>query len=190
MTSSRCWHLELYLPYLRLLAKGLRIDPRLHFEASDVVMETFARAIKGLKGCTANTEAQLVAWLKRILVNTLNDMVDKAHTQREDVDRERSLQVAVDHSSMLVENILADNQPSPSEQVEKDERLRRLSEAIERLPEAQRTVIIERKLKGASMEEIATSLGRTKKAVADLLHRGVQKLKEYMQESERGTDDR
>jgi RNA polymerase sigma-70 factor (ECF subfamily) len=184
MAAPEQWQPERYRPYLRALARGIHIDPRLRprCDESDLVQIALFKAIQKLDQCHAATEAEFMGWLQTILAHTLADEMDKGHTQKGDVAREQSQQ-AVAESSRRWEQFVS-SQPSPSQVAERHEMSRRLTDAIERLPEDQRTVVVQRKLQGATIEEIAKTLGRTEKAVAGLLHRGMLKLRELLQEPE------
>src|SRR5207253_11471142 len=124
------------------------------------------------------TEAELIAWLQEILANRAIDLVRRERAGKRDVALEQDIQAAVQNSSARLEHLLAHPEPSPSEQVERAEVLLRLTEAVEQLPEDQRSVVILRDLRGASVAEIAGQLGRTEKSVAGLLLRGRRRLRE------------
>src|SRR4051812_11281400 len=98
MTTPSRWQLERYLPLLRLLARRIDLDRRLRvrFDWSDLVSETLLRAHAKIDQCEADTEGELVAWLKVILANTLKDRVRKAHALQCDVNLEQSLYAVVD----------------------------------------------------------------------------------------------
>jgi RNA polymerase sigma-70 factor (ECF subfamily) len=66
------------------------------------------------------------------------------------------------------------------------ERGLRLAAALARLPEDQRRAVELHHLQGRPLAEAASELGRSKGAVAALLFRGLQKLRELLQEDERG----
>jgi RNA polymerase sigma-70 factor (ECF subfamily) len=126
--------------------------------------------------CRAVTEAGRIKWLHTILVNQLRDKIDHAKAARRDFGRERSLHKILDESAATLLDGLKDDQPSPSEQVVRQEEYLRLAAALAQLPEGQRDVVILRELMGKSSAEIATQTNRSEKAVAGLLRRGMQKL--------------
>ena len=68
--------LERCREYLRMLAR-LQLHPRLHgkLDASDVVQQTLLSAHVNREQFRGHTEAELTAWLRRILVRSLANQV-------------------------------------------------------------------------------------------------------------------
>jgi RNA polymerase sigma-70 factor (ECF subfamily) len=180
------WELQRYLPLLRVQARQLHLDPRMRprFDASDLVGETLLKACAELPGIRGSTEAELVAWLQQILANCAIDQVRREKAGKRDVALERSLHAAAGESSARLEVFLRTGGPSPSEEAQQREELLRLAAAIDQLPEAERDVVILRKLMSLSIAEIAEQLGRTKKSVAGLLERGVHRLSQALPKRE------
>jgi RNA polymerase sigma-70 factor (ECF subfamily) len=167
-----------YREYLRLLAR-LQLDPRLQgkLDPSDVVQQTLVKAQQARDQFRGQSEGERVAWLRRILANTLIDAVRKLSGE---VARQRPLEEAMAESSARLEAWLADAEPSPSEQVERQEQLLRLAEALSGLPDDQRLAVELHYLQDESLAEIARRLDRTLPSVAGLLRRGLQKLREHL----------
>src|SRR5262249_9076982 len=71
--------LERYRDYLRLLAR-LQLDPRLRSKLDTSVggQETQRRPYQALEQFRAKTEAELTAWLRRILANQLTDQTARS----------------------------------------------------------------------------------------------------------------
>jgi RNA polymerase sigma-70 factor (ECF subfamily) len=113
-----------------------------------------------------------------VLANVARDL----GRDKRDVGRERSLEAALEESSARLEGWLAAEQSSPSESVERHERLLRLAEALAQLPKDQREAVTLHHLQGWSLAELAKHLGRSEAAVAGLLHRGFKKLRELLQD--------
>ena len=66
----------------------------------------------------------------------------------------------------------------------RSERLLRLAEALEALPEAQREAVELHYWQGWSLAEIAAHLDRSTAAIAGLLQRGLKKLRHLLEEAE------
>jgi RNA polymerase sigma-70 factor (ECF subfamily) len=178
--------LQRYLPQLRVQARQLDLDPRLRrrFDSSDLVGETLLKACAELSGFRGSTEAELVAWLQQILAHCAIDQVRRERAGKRDVALERSPQAAAGESSARLEAFVRARGPSPSEEAQQREEVLRLAAAIDQLPDAERDVVILRKLMGLPIAGIAEQLGRTKKAVAGLLERGLHRLSKTLTERE------
>jgi RNA polymerase sigma-70 factor (ECF subfamily) len=103
---------------------------------------------------------------------------------KRDVARERSLDATLDESSCRLSAWLAAEQSSPSQRAVKGEQLLDLATAVAQLPDDQRDAVVLHHLQGWSLAELAGHLGRSQPAVAGLLHRGLKKLRELLQERE------
>jgi len=170
-----------YRSYLLLLAR-MQLDnrPRQRVDASDVVQQTLLEAHQKRSQFHGN-EADMAAWLRVALANNIRDALRKLRRQKRDVARERSLEVAVDESSQRLGEWLAADTSSPSMRAIRNEDLLRMSDALLRLPEAQRDAVVLHHLYGWTISEVSQRLERTDAAVAGLLHRGLRKLRVHMQ---------
>jgi RNA polymerase sigma-70 factor (ECF subfamily) len=177
--------LERYRNYLRLLAR-MQLDPRLRgkLDPSDIVQQTLLQAHQMQGQFRGTTEAEQAAWLRQILVRTMANAVRDMGRLKRDVGRERSLEAAIEESSLRLEAWLASEQTSPSVRAEKNEQLLRLAEALEQLPEAQREAVVLHHLRGLSLAQLAGQLDRSEAAAAGLLHRGIKRLRELLRDLE------
>src|SRR5262249_38989406 len=147
---------------------------------SGVVQQTLLEAHRSLGRLAAGDTPLRAAWLRQILANNLRDEVRKLGTAARDVDRERSLEAALEQSSSRLEGWLAADQSSPSQQAMRQERMLALAAALARLPDDQRRAVELHHLKGCPLADVAWQLGRSKGAVAALLFRGLRKLRELL----------
>jgi RNA polymerase sigma-70 factor (ECF subfamily) len=185
MPDDGGWPLESYREYLRLLARlNLGRLLRSKIDPSDVVQETMLRAHRHAPQFRGSTRPEWEAFLRRILASTLADAARHYMRDKRDAALERSLEAELEASSGRLESWLTDHEASPSEQVRRQELLAKLAESLARLPEAQRTALELRYLHQppCSLADIAMDLGRTEKAVAGLLCRGLQELRELLRD--------
>ena len=179
--------LEKYRDYLRLLAR-MEMDPRVQakLDPSDLVQQTLLKAYQALGQFRYRTEAEVAAWLRKILVNSLIDAVRQFGTAGRDINLERSLE----ESASRMEAWLGAQESSPSERAERNELLLRLAGALDRLPTDQRTAVELKHLRGQSLHEIGQQMGRSVTAVAGLLRRGIDRLQALLTDEKGGDDER
>jgi RNA polymerase sigma-70 factor (ECF subfamily) len=183
-TDAAGFPLERYRSYLILLAR-MRMDRRLQgkLDASDVVQQTLLEAHQGMGQFRGSAE-QRAAWLRQILARNLANAVRDLGRAKRDVNREWSLQAALDESAVRMEAWLAAEQSSPSQQAERHERAVQVAAALAQLPEKQREAVVLRHWQGCSLVEIAERLNCTTAAVTGLLHRGLKGLRAILQDLE------
>ena len=179
--------LEGFRNYLRLLARA-GLDPRLQakLDPSDIVQQSLLEAHKDLAAFRGQGPEALRAWLRQVLARNLANALRDFRRARRDVAREQALDALAAESSARVEAWLAVDGSSPSAALRRQEEAARLAAALEKLPEAQREVVMLRHLHGWSVHAISRHLGRSRAAVAGLLHRGLVQLRgELQREDER-----
>jgi RNA polymerase sigma-70 factor (ECF subfamily) len=175
--------LELYRNYLHLVART-QIDMHLQGRTSpsDVVQETFARACENFAQFRGGGEQELIAWLRRILVNTLARLVDRqVKARKRDVRREVSVERWVrnlEDSYAAFEAALVSPHSSPSAQAQRREQATLVADLLARLPANYREVIVLRNLEGLPFEEVARRMGRTSGAVRILWLRALDRLRQ------------
>jgi RNA polymerase sigma-70 factor (ECF subfamily) len=181
--------LDRFREYLTLLARShLHPGNRFKIESSDIVQQTLLEACEQRDQFRGQSDAELAAWLKQVLVRNLADAVRGCQRAKRDVRRERPLEAAIEDSFCRAENRLASTDPSPSEQAIRIEQKLRLAECLATLPDDYREVVVLHHLHGWTVEQVAGHLQRTESSVAGLLRRGLKRLREIMQEREESTD--
>jgi RNA polymerase sigma-70 factor (ECF subfamily) len=183
MSHAAAEALEPFRQYLLVLAR-LHLDARLRgkLDPADLVQQTLLRAYPAVGRLRGRDPAVVAAWLRRILARTLADTVRHYDADRRAVDLERSLTADLDKSASGLAAWVAADQTSPSERAERNEDLLRLADALAGLPDSQREVVVLKHLQGRTLAEIAAATGRTAAAVAGLLRRGLEALRERMEE--------
>jgi RNA polymerase sigma-70 factor (ECF subfamily) len=176
--------LELYRNYLRLLARSLIGRAlRLRLDASDLVQETFLKAHREFPRFLGDSEPELVAWLRQILVRNLADQARRHQAQGRDVRRQRSLEQLLDESSLVIQDRLAAPvSTSPSSHAIRRERAVLLADALEKLPADYREVFVLRIIDHIPIEEIATRMHRSVNAVRKLWTRAMVALEKELGE--------
>jgi RNA polymerase sigma-70 factor, ECF subfamily len=177
---------QVYRPYLQLLAQGqLGRHLRAKCDASDLVQQTLLEAHRDFGTFQGAHEAELLAWLRRILAHNLFNEARRFAARQRDASREVSLeqmQQGLERSSLTLGRCIAADQPSPSSIVRENEAALRLAETLARLPDDYRSVIILRVLEGLPAEEVGQQMNRSPGAIRMLQMRALAALRELMSE--------
>jgi RNA polymerase sigma-70 factor (ECF subfamily) len=170
--------LETYRSYLTLCSR-LQVDGRLQSKAnpSDLVQETFLQAHRGFDGFRGTTEAELIAWLRRILVSQVAKLVRRHYgTKSRDMRLEREMEDDLDKSSQMA-GALVDSQSSPSKKAARREQAVLLADALDKLPADYREVIILRHFRELRFVDVAQRLGRSEESVKKTWARALAALR-------------
>lgn len=176
---------ELLQPYRNYLHLVARTQINLHLTVwvtpSDIVQETFLQACHGLDQFRGTSEAELLTWLRRILISKLIGTF-RAHlsSKKRDVRRQRSLQrftQDIDRSSQTVEAALVAQGSTPSQHAERCELAALVADRLAELPPRYREVIILRSLEGRTFDEIAQRTGSTAETARKLWVRAIGRLR-------------
>jgi RNA polymerase sigma-70 factor, ECF subfamily len=134
-------------------------------DVNDIVQDVFIRAWNGLPNFRG--DAQFSTWLHKIAINTA-----LKHRARYRKEKEN---ISVD--DMLIELPQSDNRDDPYLSAERKEEVLRLRQAVSRLPEKQRVVVVLHYLEGHSCEEVSQMIGCSVGTVWSRLHYAFKKLK-------------
>ncbi len=181
-TSSIGVLLQQYRNYLMVLASTqleTRLQPRV--SPSDVVQETMLRAHKNFGQFRGSTEAELLGWLRQILVNNLAKFVEQHMlAARRDVRREVSIErlgKALEQSTVQLAALLPAESKSPSMAVQQREEAVQLADRLAQLPADYREVLVLRNLQSLPFEEVAERMGRSVGATRMLWLRAIDRLR-------------
>ena len=172
-----------FRPWLSLIAR-MQVDSRLQgkFDTSDVVQQTLMEAWRSASKFRGSTEAERIAWLRKILAHVLAHEVRQYRgTHKRDLGREMSIERSLAKSSRQLNAVLASATTSPSQQAVQREQQVVLADMLQELSAEYREVIILRNLEGLSHNEVAQRMGRTVGAVRMLWVRALQELRQLAQ---------
>jgi RNA polymerase sigma-70 factor (ECF subfamily) len=172
--------LELCRPYLLLVAnKNLGAELQAKISPSDLVQETFAAASPHFARFTGRTEAELIAWLRRILLNRLATEAERyTATEKRQIGRE----VAEGNlpAGKTIDD-LSDPGASPSARVLAQEQEEQLEKALAQLPEHYRQVIRWRNDERLTFGEIGQRLGSSEEAARKVWVRALEQLEDLLE---------
>lgn len=165
--------------YLLLIAdEELPAELQAKGDAADLVQDTQIEALRGFEGFRGQTAAELLGWLREIL---LNNMRDFNRHYRGVAKRRISREISLSGPSgpYFQERLLAD-QPPPGSRLNQREQARALAQALEQLDEDQRNVVRWRHHDGLSFEQISQRMGRSVQAVRKTWSRALRKLEQKL----------
>jgi RNA polymerase sigma-70 factor (ECF subfamily) len=143
-------------------------------DARDIVQETFARAYQG--GRAYESEAYARNWLYKVASNLIHD---RGRHRRRHV--RLSLDQLKDYSAVELPDART---PPPDLLLEAAElehdRSRELAAALRRVPPQYRVILFLRYYMGMKRGEIAQAFGIKEQDVSNRLHRGLERLREYL----------
>jgi RNA polymerase sigma-70 factor (ECF subfamily) len=175
-----------YRHYLHVLARAqLGRQLRAKCAPSDLVQLTLLEAHRDFGAFQGQHEAELLAWLRRILAHNLYNEARRFGAQQRDCGREVSLdhvKKGVEESSLALARGLTAHGQSPSQAAAQREAAVRLADALARLPEDYQTVLLLRVFEELSADEVAKRMDRSAGAVRMLQMRALTALKEHLAE--------
>jgi len=170
-------------PYLHCLVREqLASAERYQDHGSDLVQETLVRVYRGLDPSRGTAEVhfhgqsvpQFLNWVGVIVRNVIAQ--DAKHHKAVKRDRDRE----VPGSKVFPFLVLG---MTSEQKADRDELAIRLTEALEKLPQARRDVLRARFFDGLSFEEISQQSGKKAGALRVLAFRAIEQLRELMEAS-------
>jgi RNA polymerase sigma-70 factor (ECF subfamily) len=147
-------------------------------KAQDLAQEVFLRVWQAAN--TYKPEAKFTTWIYRITANLcLNEL--KSSRRRKLF---QFLQFGEDQEN-TIEEVLVDASPSPEDLLLSREQSRRISDALQSLPENQRMALILKRYDDLSYQEIAKVIGCSVSAIESLLVRAKRSLQEKLKNYEK-----
>lgn len=167
--------------YVALIAQT-RVESWMHakVDASDLVQQTLLEAFRGIEDFRGETDAEWLAWLRKILAHNTNDFIRRYRTDKRAIGRERPLATTNPDQSRAAGIEPADPGKTPSQILADHERDIQIADAIARLADDHREVILLRNMQRLPFDEIARRMNRTRPAVQMLWMRAIRKLEELL----------
>jgi RNA polymerase sigma-70 factor (ECF subfamily) len=167
---------------LLIAQRELHSDLTAKASASDLVQETFLEVQRDFAQFKGNSEAELLAWLRRMLLNNIGNFARQFHaTDKRRLSRE--MPIAGEHSSMGPGLTVAAPQPTPSGEAVGQERAAAVRAALDQLPEDYRQVLVLRYEQGRTFAEIGEMMGRSGNAIRKLWLRAVERVQQALGDS-------
>jgi RNA polymerase sigma-70 factor (ECF subfamily) len=156
---------------------------------SDLLQESLLHAAQHVRQFEGTSEEQWRAWLGRIAEReVLRQRRVHLDAEMRTVAREQALAAEGSRSSeagLLPQ--LAGEQSTPSVAAMRNERAAVLAEALTRLPEDYRQVVLLRNLEGLDFPEVAQRMNRSDGAVRVLWVRALKRLRDELDAESRGS---
>ncbi len=172
--------LESYRAYLTVLAQRY-LDARLRgrLDAADIVQVTFLEAQRDLPNFRGHQIEELLGWLRNILRNNVSSAhQNHIYTQKRSAGREVSNSPT--DSRPAFTDLAPSETSSPSQRMMRDEAAVFLADCLLELPGTQRDALRLRYVEGQSLKQISEVMCKSEMAVAGLLKRGLQALRNKM----------
>jgi RNA polymerase sigma-70 factor (ECF subfamily) len=168
---------------LTIASQELDNDLKAKGGASDLVQETFLKAHRHFGDFGGNSQDELRAWLRRLL---LNNLADFRRRYQQSGKRQTTREVALEQSqssSMLAHEPAAEG-PSPSYLASAREQAMLLEDTLKKLPSDYQEVLVLRYREGLSFESIAAKMNRTVNAVQKLWTRAILRIRDEWENQE------
>lgn len=164
--------------YLLIVARdAIALRLRAKLDPADLVQDTSLEAFRTFAAFEGEVHEQLLAWLRRILLNNAADISRRyQHTQKRRINRETSLD-PTDASDPI------DSRPTPDELAAMLEMQAMLDRSLDQLPANMRTVILLRQRECLSFARIGEQTGRSADAARKLWVRAVTRLRRELEKN-------
>ncbi|MDB5391515.1 MAG: fliA 5 [Planctomycetaceae bacterium] len=171
--------MELVRPYLLEISNSeLAPDLKAKVAASDLVQDSLLEVMRDFPRFGGTTAAEFRAWARTVLLHNLTNWNRWFRgTGKRALLRERSIDAADSDGPAIP--LLADG-ASPSHQIEHDENLQALQDALAELPAVYRQVLELRHWQHLSFAEIGEMTARSSDAARMIWWRAVDRLQELM----------
>ncbi len=156
---------------------------RVKVDASDLVQQTMLEAHRDFVRFQGDTEAELLAWLRKILLHNVADFVRHYRgTAKRQVRREVPFRHPAESGLPAGAAEPAAPGGTPSQEFLRRDNELRVIAALEQLAPDYQEVIFLRNLQRLSFNEVAERMGRSRPAAQMLWKRAIEKLRSAMED--------
>jgi RNA polymerase sigma-70 factor (ECF subfamily) len=163
----------------------LRLDPTLarRIDASDIVQDVMIEASQRLRDYLKKPDMPFHLWLRHLAQDRIID-AHRRHrgAQRRSIDREQTIAKPAwaDDSSASLVSQLVDTERTPATEAIRAELERKLTAAVNQLPDGDRDMILMRHTEQLSNQDVAKALGLTEAAASMRYLRSLRRLKQIL----------
>ena len=159
-----------YGPHVSEIARA-RLFRRLRarVETADVAQDAMVEIVSGARAQRFSDEASFLRWAREVVQNRVLQLAKRWGAARRRIDREEPFPEGRSSPDLSAER--------PSQLFERKQRADRLTEAIARLPEGDREVLVARLLLEMPWSAVAASLGTSEEAAQMRFTRARRKLR-------------
>lgn len=173
---------ELMFRYRPRLVRKVRVmmseGLQQRFDIDDIVQAALVKGVRDLSGFEFREPASLIHWLTGIALNEIRAMSRKRLPGSFEQDADSSSQLG------LLPGAICERELLPPEEAEREEAKARLDEAIGRLPDHYRDVLLARDYDGGTWDHVAEVMGRSPEACQMIRKRAKDQLLRLLQGKE------
>jgi len=159
-------------PVRRIVRRRLGREIRSRVDTEDILQSAFLTALGALRDFRYEGERAFVGWISTIAEQKIRNAARHHRAALRDVRRQRPLSGGAR---------VPDDGTSPTQGAVRGEIVRDIRQAVEKLPERQRSVVLLHSFEGRSFPDIAERLGLTDKSAARrLFQRALRELGNLM----------
>ena len=168
-----------YEPVTAHISRRLSSQYRNLIAVEDIVQQTFVHAIRDIRQFRPRSNGAFLSWLKRIAENRTMDAIRRLSREKNVVRTEVRPHANCECDSPvrdLVE-LLSTGSNTPSRSAARHEAVAAIRHSLETLPQDYRQAVELRLLAGKSLQETATIMNRSDRAVQGLIDRAKKKMR-------------
>jgi RNA polymerase sigma-70 factor (ECF subfamily) len=163
---------------LRIANQELGPDLLVKEGASDLVQKTILEAVEDFEDFHGSSEKELLRWLRRLHLNNIRNFVRHYRAGKRNTDVEQPQSGG--QSPFDLPPVLIAPGSTPSEHMMAEEQAQALWQAVERLPDDYREVILLHHQEELPFGEVARLMDRSENAAEHLWLRAIERLRDEL----------